>query len=171
MNYPRFTKAIIHHFITKDKSISMRNIMFMHTARDDNILGPMRFVSKFNDFQIYGALLPNMTTNQQMLDFDAYKTYLACATGAASPKMKRKFKKPASPLKKRTFVIKKAPAKAERSKGIELLSDAALLKETQLKKALKRSEQEISIRQAGGSSEGADIELEVPDEPKVKELV
>ncbi|GKE88490.1 hypothetical protein Tco_1565965 [Tanacetum coccineum] len=75
MNYPRFTKAIIHHFITKDKSISMRNIMFMHTARDDNILGPMRF------------------------------TYLACATSATSPKMKRKFKKRASPSKKRTFVI------------------------------------------------------------------
>ncbi|GKG49626.1 hypothetical protein Tco_0518400, partial [Tanacetum coccineum] len=101
-------------------------------------------------------------TNQQMWDSDAYKTYLAYATGEASPKMKRKLKKPASPSKKRTLVTeeeeepepankvvsskkpatkrqhagvrirdtpsvfvlkKKAPAKAKRSKGIELLSD------------------------------------------------
>ncbi|GJV91341.1 hypothetical protein Tco_1539154 [Tanacetum coccineum] len=50
MYYPRFTKVIIHHLITKDRSISMRNKMFMHTARDDSILGPMRFVSKSDDF-------------------------------------------------------------------------------------------------------------------------
>ncbi|GJS70730.1 retrovirus-related pol polyprotein from transposon TNT 1-94 [Tanacetum coccineum] len=38
MYYPKFTKAIIHHFISKDKSISMRNIIFMHTVQHDNIL-------------------------------------------------------------------------------------------------------------------------------------
>ncbi|GKC92191.1 hypothetical protein Tco_1157633, partial [Tanacetum coccineum] len=38
-------------------------------------------------------------------DSNAYKTYLAYATGAASPKMKRKLKKPASPSKKRTLFI------------------------------------------------------------------
>ncbi|GJX01092.1 hypothetical protein Tco_0185005 [Tanacetum coccineum] len=68
MYYPRFTKAIIHHFITKDKLISMRNIMFMHTAQDDSILGTMRFVSKSDDFQVYGALLPIRMTNQQIQD-------------------------------------------------------------------------------------------------------
>ncbi|GKB34669.1 hypothetical protein Tco_0879611 [Tanacetum coccineum] len=53
MYYPRFTKAIIHHFLSKDKSISMRNIMFMHTtAQDDNILGTLRFVSKDEDTQM-----------------------------------------------------------------------------------------------------------------------
>ncbi|GJY58386.1 retrovirus-related pol polyprotein from transposon TNT 1-94, partial [Tanacetum coccineum] len=172
MYYPRFTKAIIHHFISKDKSISMRNIIM---------------------------------TNQQMQDSDAYKTYLAYATGAASPKMKRKIKKHASPSKKRYLVTieeeepepakkvvsskkpiakrqstgvrirdtpgvsvlkKKAPAKAERSKGIKLLSDASLLKEAQVQKALKRSKQDTTIHQAGGSSEGADSKLKVPDETK-----
>ncbi|GKA22302.1 hypothetical protein Tco_0708264 [Tanacetum coccineum] len=182
MYYPRFTKAIIHHFITKDKSISMRNRMFMHTAQDDSILGTMRFISKSKDFQVYGALLPRRMTNRQMRESTAYKTYLAYATSEASPKMKRKFKKPSFPSKKRTlspgvriqdtpsvFVSKKkAPAKAERSKGIELLSDAALLEEAQLKKALKRSKRDTNIHQTGGSSERADFESEVPDEPKVK---
>ncbi|GJZ60814.1 hypothetical protein Tco_0616630 [Tanacetum coccineum] len=69
--YARFTKAIIHHFITKDKSISMRNRMFMYTVEDDSILGLMRF--------------------------------------------------------------KKTPAKAERSKGIDFQSEAALLEDSQPK--------------------------------------
>ncbi|GJT95154.1 hypothetical protein Tco_1090672 [Tanacetum coccineum] len=38
MLYPRFTKIIIHYFLDKDKSISMRNRTFMHTARDDSLL-------------------------------------------------------------------------------------------------------------------------------------
>ncbi|GKF87216.1 hypothetical protein Tco_0258093, partial [Tanacetum coccineum] len=61
---------------------------------------------------------------------------------------------------------KKAPAKAERSKGIELLSDAALLEEAQLKKAIKQRRRETNIHQAGGSSEGADLESEVSDVSK-----
>ncbi|GJY53967.1 retrotransposon protein, putative, unclassified [Tanacetum coccineum] len=118
MYYPRFTKAIIHHFITKDKSISMRNKMFMHTAEDDCILGLMRF----------------------MWDSPAYKTYLAFATGAISPKKARKFKKLASPSRNRTLVTvedvsvskKKTPATTDRSKGIDLLSEAALIEEAQV---------------------------------------
>ncbi|GKB83214.1 hypothetical protein Tco_0950109 [Tanacetum coccineum] len=118
---------------------------------DDSILGPMRFVSRSDDFQVYGAVLPKRMTNRQMRDSNAYKSYLAYATGAALPNMKRKLKKPASPSKKRTLVtieeeepkpakkVKKAPTRAERSKGIELLSDAALLEEAQFKKALIRS--------------------------------
>ncbi|GJU73328.1 hypothetical protein Tco_1264733 [Tanacetum coccineum] len=130
------------------------------------------------------ALLPEGMTNQQMQDSPAYKSYLAFATGAETPKKARKFKKPASPSKKKTLVAikepvekpakkhatrrqsagvqirdtlgvsvskKKAPAKTKRSKGIELLSDAALLEEAQLKKAIKRSKQEIHIHQAGGT--------------------
>nr|GEW80025.1 hypothetical protein [Tanacetum cinerariifolium] len=65
---------------------------------------------------------------------------------------------------------KKAPAKAKRSKGIELLSEVALLKEAQLKKAIKRSKRETDIHQAGGSSKGVDLESDVPDEPKGKSI-
>ncbi|GKB74441.1 hypothetical protein Tco_0935853 [Tanacetum coccineum] len=82
-------------------------------------------------------------TNQQMRDSTAYKTYFAYATGAASPKMKRKFKKPTSLSKKRALVtieeeepkpakkVKMAPATTERNKGIDLLFEAALLEEAQ----------------------------------------
>ncbi|GJT23112.1 retrovirus-related pol polyprotein from transposon TNT 1-94 [Tanacetum coccineum] len=203
MYYPKFTKAIIHHFISKDKVISMRNNIFMHTVRDDSTLGTLRFVSKSDEYQVYKALLPEGTTNQKMQDSPAYKTYLAFATGAATPKKAWKFKKPVSPTKKKALVAveepvekpvkkpaarrqyagvqirdtpgvfvskKKAPTKAERSKGIELLSEAASLEEAQLKKDIKRSKRDTNIHQAGGSSEGADLESEVPDEPKGKSI-
>ncbi|GJW76897.1 hypothetical protein Tco_0138579 [Tanacetum coccineum] len=82
MFYPRFMKIIIHHFLEKDKSISMRNRMFMHTARDDSLLGTMRFVSRHANTQLYGAILPQAMTNQALLDIVAYKTYYAIALGA-----------------------------------------------------------------------------------------
>ncbi|GKA73591.1 hypothetical protein Tco_0779893 [Tanacetum coccineum] len=207
MYYPKSTKVIIHYFISKDKSITMRNKIFMHTVRDDSVLGTLRLVSKSDEYQVYGALLPEGMFNQQMRDSPAHKTYLAFTIGAATPKRARKFKKPSSSSssssKKKTLVVvqepaekpakkpatrrqstgvqirdtpgvsvlkKKTPAKTERSKEIELLSDAALLEEAQLKKAIKQSRQETNIHQAGGSSEGAGLEPKVPDEPKGKSI-
>ncbi|GJS97222.1 hypothetical protein Tco_0804190 [Tanacetum coccineum] len=55
-----------------------------------------------------------------------------------------------------------------KSKGIALLSEAVILEEAQMKKAIKRSKRETYIHQAGGSSEGAGLELEVPIEQKRK---
>ncbi|GJT17219.1 hypothetical protein Tco_1012350 [Tanacetum coccineum] len=147
MYYPRFTKAIIHYFITKDKSISMRNIMFMHTTEDDSILIPIRFVSKADDYQVYGALLPEVMTNQKMRGSPAYKTYLAFATSATSPKKARKYKKPASPSRKRTFVT------------VEEEEPEPAKKVAQVKKALKRSRQETTIHQEGGSGDGTGSKL------------
>ncbi|GJR25958.1 hypothetical protein Tco_1102190 [Tanacetum coccineum] len=85
MYYPIFTKAIIHHFLSKDNSISMRNIMFMHTTQYDSILGTLRFVSKDEDTQVYRALISTVMTTPKIQDSLAYQTYLAFATGAATP--------------------------------------------------------------------------------------
>ncbi|GJS81996.1 hypothetical protein Tco_0748537 [Tanacetum coccineum] len=63
---------------------------------------------------------------------------------------------------------KKTPAKADRGKCIELVLDAALLEDAQLKKALIKSMQETHKLQASGSSERADFESEVPNESKAK---
>nr|GEW60121.1 hypothetical protein [Tanacetum cinerariifolium] len=169
MYYPRFTKAIIHHFLSKDKSISLRNKIFMHTYT----LGNLRFVSKDKDTQVYGALI-----NLKIRESSAYHTYFAFATGEATPKPKRIYKKTDSPTiktitkspketpsKKKTaptkkdvsskkpsrkqstgvqirdtpgvsVLKKKAPITTNKSKGIELLSKAALLEDAQMKKAL-----------------------------------
>ncbi|GKC41515.1 hypothetical protein Tco_1059237, partial [Tanacetum coccineum] len=148
------------------------------------ILSTMRFVSKSEDFQVYGALLSEVMTNQKMRNSHAYNTYLAYATRAATPKKARKFKKPTSLSKKRTLSTgvqirdtpgvsvskKKAPATTDKSKGIDLLSKAALLEEAQVKKVLKRIQREITIHQASSSGDGTGSKPGVPDEPKGKSV-
>nr|GEX76398.1 hypothetical protein [Tanacetum cinerariifolium] len=148
---------------------------------------------------MYGALIPKEMINHAIKDSKSYKTYLAYATGASTPKKARKFKKPALPSKKQTIVLedkpakkskwavksvlakedvsfkkpsrkksfgvvirdtsgvsvskKKAPAKVDRGKGMDLLSDVALLKADQLKKVLKRSNQDTHMLHASGSDD------------------
>ncbi|GKD29560.1 hypothetical protein Tco_1240338, partial [Tanacetum coccineum] len=193
MPYPRFTKFIINYFISKDISIFMRNGINLYTVRDDSLLGTLKFVSKTDESQKYGALIPDGMINQDIKDTVAYKTYYDYASGKVAPKKARKYKKIASPSRKLSpileaepvkkakqvkrhakktatvpttgFVIrdtpgvsvlkKKAPAKVTKDKGIDLLSDVALLEVAQLKKALK----ETGIDKGTGTKPG------VPDVP------
>ncbi|GJW12337.1 hypothetical protein Tco_1578164 [Tanacetum coccineum] len=51
MYYPRFTKVIINHFMSKDQSIPRRNKVDWHMANDDPILTTMRFIPKHETVQ------------------------------------------------------------------------------------------------------------------------
>ncbi|GKE23794.1 hypothetical protein Tco_1435306 [Tanacetum coccineum] len=97
MYYPRFTKVIIHYFLTQDKTVSWRNKIGMHTSRDNYLINTLSFVSAKEATQIYGAILPESLTSLEMKETKAYKTYLGFATGGIPPKKARNFKKPASP--------------------------------------------------------------------------
>nr|GEW04714.1 hypothetical protein [Tanacetum cinerariifolium] len=184
MPYLRYTKVIINHFISKDKTISMRNMINLITIQNDSLL--------------------------------EYKIYLSFATGEATPKKARNFKKIASPSKKQTLVLekehvkkpkhakhpepakkfepakknvsskkpsrkqstgvqikdtpdvsvskKKAPTTTNRSKGIDLLFEATLLEDAQIKKVLERSKRETHFHQASGSGDGVDSQPKAPDE-------
>nr|GFC95841.1 hypothetical protein [Tanacetum cinerariifolium] len=61
MYYPRFTKVIIHHFMTKKPSIPRQNRVNWYYVRDDILFSTIKV---------------------------AYKEYYACATGEAAPKPK-----------------------------------------------------------------------------------
>ncbi|GKD01742.1 hypothetical protein Tco_1172016 [Tanacetum coccineum] len=193
MFYPRFTKIIIHHFLKKDKSISMRNRMSMHITQDDSLPGTMRFISRHEDAQTYGAILPKEMVNQAMLDSVAYKTSYVIASGAKPPKSKKpkmksvsaisseetpSKKKPTKankdvpskkkPASKPKLTKKKAPVEADKGKGLNVLSEVALSKAAQLKEATKRSKKDFHISKASGSGDGTDFELGVPDEQQCK---
>ncbi|GJR64022.1 hypothetical protein Tco_0010087 [Tanacetum coccineum] len=193
MFYPRFTKIIIHHFLTKDKSISMRNRTFMHIARDDSLLGTMRFISRHEDTQVYGALLPKAMTNQAMLNSDSYMTYYAIATGAENLRTKKTQKKynlaisyeetsskknhtkakkdvplTKKPTTKPKSTKKKAPIKADRSKSLNVLSEVALSEAAQLKEVTKRSKKDVYISHASGLGDGTDFQSGVPGEQQRK---
>nr|GEU57116.1 reverse transcriptase domain-containing protein [Tanacetum cinerariifolium] len=97
MPYPRFTKVIINHFISKDNTISMRNRINLQTIRDDTLLGTLKFVSKTEYYHKYGALILDEMINDDIKLSTTYKTYLNYDTGKVHPKKERKFKKPAFP--------------------------------------------------------------------------
>ncbi|GJV65545.1 hypothetical protein Tco_1476373 [Tanacetum coccineum] len=79
-------------------------IIGMHTSKDDYLINTLRFVSRKEASQIYGAVLPECLTSPEMKESKAYKTYLGYATGEVPPKVARKFKK-ASPSKKESELI------------------------------------------------------------------
>ncbi|GKB00262.1 hypothetical protein Tco_0828255 [Tanacetum coccineum] len=127
--YPRFTKAIIQHFISKDKSISMRNRLFMHIVQDDSVLRSLRFVSKTKEYQVYGALIPKARKFKKHASLSKKKTLVAVEEPAEKPAKKPAARRQSAGVQIRdtpgvSVSRKKAPAKAERTKGIQLLFEA-----------------------------------------------
>ncbi|GJV65541.1 hypothetical protein Tco_1476369 [Tanacetum coccineum] len=76
----------------------------MDTSKDDYLINTLRFVSRKEASQIYGAVLPECLTSPEMKESKAFKTYLSYATGEVPPKVARKFKK-ASPSKKESELV------------------------------------------------------------------
>ncbi|GKA42180.1 hypothetical protein Tco_0734840 [Tanacetum coccineum] len=149
MYYPRFTKVIIHHFLIQEKSLSWRNRIGMHTSKDDYLINTLRFVSRKEASQIYGAVLPECLTSPEMKESKAYKTYLGYATGEVPPKVARKFNI-ASPSKKESELILgdeepvkkgkrlKTPAKKSASKPATCI----VIREPHVETKSKRKEKE-----------------------------
>ncbi|GJW76460.1 hypothetical protein Tco_0138142 [Tanacetum coccineum] len=109
MYYPRFTKVIVDYFMAKDQAIPRRNKMFWHYARDDFIFTTIKVISKHQDIQVYGVILPRHLTNQAMLESKAYMTYHAYVTGEKTPKpksIKKKADSKSSPKTKLTQASK-----------------------------------------------------------------
>ncbi|GJS70890.1 hypothetical protein Tco_0703731, partial [Tanacetum coccineum] len=160
MPYPRFTKVIINHFISKDKSISMRNIINLHTVRDDPLLGTLKFMSKTEDSQKYGALIPDGMINQNKA---------------------RKFKKIASPSRTLSPIKEVEPAKkTKRAKrpakmsttapaaGVIIRDTLALLEAAHVKEALKKSKKDSHMLHTSSSGDGVGSQPKVPDESEDK---
>ncbi|GJU53376.1 retrovirus-related pol polyprotein from transposon TNT 1-94 [Tanacetum coccineum] len=59
MPYPRFTKAIIHYFMSQHKSISKRQGSSYHTVDNDGILDRLKLINKGEEYQVYGNPIPS----------------------------------------------------------------------------------------------------------------
>nr|GEX94327.1 hypothetical protein [Tanacetum cinerariifolium] len=88
MYYPRFTKVIIHHFMSNDPSIPRRNMVNWHYVRDDHMFTTIKLVSRHQNTQQFSAMLSIELTNADIRNSAAYKEYYAVATGATPPKTK-----------------------------------------------------------------------------------
>nr|GEW19180.1 hypothetical protein [Tanacetum cinerariifolium] len=73
MYYPRFTKVIIHFFMTKDPLIPRRNKVNWHYVGDDQMFKTIKLVSRHQNTQQFGAILPIELTNEDIRNSAAYK--------------------------------------------------------------------------------------------------
>nr|GEW97313.1 hypothetical protein [Tanacetum cinerariifolium] len=71
-----------------DLSIPRRNKVNWHYVRDDIIFSTIKVISRHQNTQQYGAMLPIELTNEDIRNTKAYKEYYACATREATPKPK-----------------------------------------------------------------------------------
>ncbi|GKE49098.1 hypothetical protein Tco_1480356, partial [Tanacetum coccineum] len=176
MYYPRFTKVINNHFMSKDQSIPRRNKMDWHMANNDPILTTMRFIPKHETVQKYSALLPDTLTNQAMKESDTYKTYHDFATRKVIPKPKyvrrstreKTNQAPTASLGKRlkaTAKVARLGKKKQPAQGLETLSEIALSEAEQMKIVTKRSKTQFHSSHASGSgaNEGTGVSPGVPD--------
>nr|GEZ95185.1 hypothetical protein [Tanacetum cinerariifolium] len=152
MYYHRFTKVIIHHFMSKDLSIPRKNKVKWHYVRDDWMFTTIKLVSRHQNMQQFGAMFPIELINAEIKNSDTYKEYYAVVTGATPPKTKASVRKTKSSFD--TTVTPPPTAAA----GTRFFTSA---------KATKRSLQQTHISQASGSSadEGTGTIPGVPDVP------
>ncbi|GJX51300.1 hypothetical protein Tco_0278145 [Tanacetum coccineum] len=157
MYYPRFTKVIVNFFMTKDQSIPRRNKINWHFSMDDHMFTTIKVVSRHEDTQLYGAILPNELTNEDIRNSESFKEYYAIASGAEPPKIKASVKKKQ----------KKQPAKTSKAKGLTVLSEVALTESEQIKLATKRSliQTHSSHASGSGADKGTGSIPGVPDVP------
>ncbi|GKA56016.1 hypothetical protein Tco_0755088 [Tanacetum coccineum] len=85
--YPRFMKVIIQHFMLKHKSISKRKGSQYHITKQDRLLERLKFISKGEKFQVYGAPIPDNLLTDDIKDTKAYKMFHMYSTGEIAPKM------------------------------------------------------------------------------------
>ncbi|GJS65405.1 hypothetical protein Tco_0679969 [Tanacetum coccineum] len=176
MHYPRFTKVIIHYFLTKDKTVSRRNKIGMDTSKDNYLINTLRFVFANEESQIYEARLPESMTSPEMRETKAYKTYIGYATRVTPPKKERKFKKPASPKLTTVPASPKEPTKQSKrvrrpaKKSTNAETAGVVIRDTPGVSVSKKIAPAKADRGKGidGSSEGSDFESDVPDESKAK---
>nr|GEY69821.1 hypothetical protein [Tanacetum cinerariifolium] len=162
MYYPRFTKVIIYHFILKDPSIPRRNKVNWHYVRDDHMFTTIKLVSRHQNTQQFGALLPIELTNEDIRN-----------SKASVWKTRSSFDTTVTPLtadvgsRLSTSAKGKQPAKTSKAKSLSALLEVAMTEAQQLKLATKRSLQQTHISQASGSGsdEGTGTIPGVPDVP------
>ncbi|GJV37536.1 hypothetical protein Tco_1410013 [Tanacetum coccineum] len=88
MYYPPFSKSCKTSLNDKRSVNSKEKQDVLAYCQGDSMFTTIRVISKHQDTQIYGAILPRHLTNQDMIESEAYKTYYAYATGEKTPKPK-----------------------------------------------------------------------------------
>ncbi|GKC41139.1 hypothetical protein Tco_1058861 [Tanacetum coccineum] len=149
---------------------------------DDPMFTTINVISRNEDTQLYGGILPKELTNEEIRKSESYKEYYAIASGEVPPKTKAsapkkkvnpdtstKQKSPTDPKDTRVKQTgkKTGAGKQKQPAGLETLFDTALTEIEQLKIVTKRSQIQTRSSHASGSGadEGTGVTPGVPDVP------
>ncbi|GKD15433.1 hypothetical protein Tco_1199840, partial [Tanacetum coccineum] len=175
MYYPRFTKLVVNFVMDKDPSIPRRNKVNWHYARDDPMFTTINVISRNEDTQLYGTILPVALTNEDIRNSESYKEYYAIASGTIPPKTKGSKKKADTdtttkqkpPTVSKEMKEKKSGKGKQKAKQLETISEAMMAEAEQIKIITKRSHKETHSSHASGSGadEGTSVTPGVPDAP------
>nr|GEY52643.1 hypothetical protein [Tanacetum cinerariifolium] len=175
-------------FVYQDPSIPMRNKVNWHYVSDDFMFSKIKLVSRHQNTQQFGALLPIELTNDEIRNSNDYKENYAVATGEAAPKPKSSVRRtrsgsdtsitpPTAATSPRLTASTKGKqtAKASKAKSQYALSEVAMTEAQQLKLVTKQNRQQMHISQASSSSadEGTGSipgVLDVPTDESEEEL-
>nr|GEZ64155.1 hypothetical protein [Tanacetum cinerariifolium] len=166
MYYPRFTKVIINFFMTKDQSIPRRNKVNWHFSRDDHMFTTIKLVSRHQNTQQYGAILPIKLTNEAIRNSESYKEYYAIASGAEPPKIKASVRKKQS-SSDTTITMPPPTAKGKRLKTSAKVDKPA--KEKQSAKMSKAKVENIDDEDNDEDSDGMNVEGDEMDDKGANE--
>nr|GEV70965.1 hypothetical protein [Tanacetum cinerariifolium] len=142
----------------------------MYYPRDDHMFTTIKLVSRHQNTQQFGAMLPIELTNADIRNSNAYKEFYEVAIGATPPKTKASVWKTKSsfdttitpPLtaaagpRLSTSAKGKQPATTSKAKSLSALLEVVMTEAQQLKLATKRSLQQTRISQASGSGDDDD---------------
>nr|GEW81054.1 hypothetical protein [Tanacetum cinerariifolium] len=128
MYYPRLTKVIIHHFMSKDPSILRRNKVNWHCVRDDHMFSMI----KQEYYAVATGATPPKPKSSVRKTRSSSNTTITPPTAAAGPRLT-------------TFEKGKQVAKDSKAKSLSALFEVAMTEAQQLKLATKRSLQQTHI--------------------------
>nr|GFD01595.1 hypothetical protein [Tanacetum cinerariifolium] len=138
-----------------DPLIPRRNELEL-CQRDDQMFTMITLVSRHQNTQQFGVMLPVELTNKDIRNSEAYKEYYVVTSGAAPPKTKASIRKTKSssdttitpPTAAGTSLSTakgKQPAKSSKVKVLIVLYEVAMTEAEQMKLATKRSLQQTHI--------------------------
>nr|GEV03488.1 retrovirus-related Pol polyprotein from transposon TNT 1-94 [Tanacetum cinerariifolium] len=118
----------------------------MYYPRDDHMFSTIKLVSRHQNTQQFGALLPIELTNEDIRNSNAYKEYYAVATGATPPKPK-------------------ASVRKTRSSSDTTVTPPTAAADPRLTTSEKGKQTHISQASGSGADEGTGTLQGVPDVP------
>ncbi|GJZ86012.1 hypothetical protein Tco_0657622 [Tanacetum coccineum] len=89
MPYPRFTKIIINHVLSKHQSLAKLKNLHTHIIKDDGVVNRLKFVRISEDFQEYGLPIPKTMLTEKIKQSKSYQMFIKYSISLIPPKKSR----------------------------------------------------------------------------------